>query len=85
VVIQEDERLKAIRDRWIGSSAQRAAARTTVGRRELSLANGRQELRERRERLKRRGLKLEGIVEADDSVWPSVRALRRDRGTDTSR
>jgi V8-like Glu-specific endopeptidase len=71
VVIQDGERLEAIRDRWVGSSAQRAAARSAVGRQELSLANGRQDLQERRERLQRRGLKLEGIVEADDSVWLS--------------
>jgi V8-like Glu-specific endopeptidase len=71
VVIQQDQRLKAIRDRWTGSSAQRAAAGKAVGQRELSLANGPRELQERSERLRRRGLKLEGIVEADDSVWLS--------------
>jgi S1-C subfamily serine protease len=64
-----DGRLHEIRGRWQASEKQRAVAREAVDRRDLSLANSREELDERAGRLRRRHLRLEGIVEQDDSVW----------------
>lgn len=71
VLTGNGNRLRAIRDRWTESEEQRAAARTAVDRRDLSLVNGPAELEERAARLQRRHLRLEGIVEQDDSVWLS--------------
>lgn len=68
---EQDTRLRDIQDRWLRSSDQRAAAKEAIGRGELGLANGVGELQERSDRLQRRGLKLEGIVDTDDSVWLS--------------
>jgi S1-C subfamily serine protease len=67
----DSARLRDIRQRWAESGDQRAAAQAAVGTGELTLVNAQDDLRERRERLKRRGLKLEGIVHGDDSVWLS--------------
>lgn len=70
-VDEQASRLRDIRDRWEWSSGQRDAVRVAVGRGELSLANAPEDLRERDARLRRRGLRLEGIVDTDDSVWLS--------------
>ncbi len=67
----EATRLRAIHERWLGSSDQRAAAKAAVDRGELALANAAHDLKERSDRLENRGLKLEGIVDTDDSVWLS--------------
>ncbi|MGY1679325.1 trypsin-like serine peptidase [Geodermatophilus sp. SYSU D01176] len=66
-----DDRLRAIRERWEASGDQRAAARRAVDRRDLSLVNPPEDLRKRRDRLQQRHLRLEGIVDQDDSVWLS--------------
>jgi V8-like Glu-specific endopeptidase len=66
-----DDRVRGIRERWEASEEQRADARAAVDRRDLSLANSPADLREREDRLRRRHLRLEGIVEQDDSVWLS--------------
>jgi S1-C subfamily serine protease len=71
VLIESEDRLRAIRERWTASEEQRAAARDAVDRRDLSIANGPAELKKRGDRLRRRHLRLEGIVEQDDSVWLS--------------
>lgn len=68
---EQTTRVRDIRDRWESSGAQRGSARAAVERGQLGLANGPDELRERADRLKRRGLRLEGIVDTDDSVWLS--------------
>ncbi len=68
---EADPRLQAIRERWTASRAQREAAHEAVGRRELSLANPLYDLAEREDRLRGRGLRLEAVVETDDSVWLS--------------
>ncbi len=66
-----DDRVRGIRERWEASEEQRADARAAVDRRDLSLANSPADLQEREDRLRRRHLRLEGIVEQDDSVWLS--------------
>ena len=66
-----DDRLRGIRERWEASEEQRAAARKAVDQRDLSLVNPPEDLRERRDRLQKRHLRLEGIVDQDDSVWLS--------------
>lgn len=66
-----DDRLREIRDRWQGSEKQRAEAREAIDRRDLSLANSRADLERRQDRLEKRHLRLEGLVEEDDSVWLS--------------
>jgi V8-like Glu-specific endopeptidase len=66
-----DDRLHEIRERWEASEEQRADARAAVDQRDLSLVNPPEDLRERRDRLQRRHLRLEGIVDQDDSVWLS--------------
>lgn len=71
VLIGTDDRLRGIRDRWTASAPQRTAARNAVDRRDLSLANGPAQLKKREDRLRSRHLRLEGIVEQDDSVWLS--------------
>lgn len=65
------DRLREIRERWVGSADQRAAAQAAVDTGELKRVNTEEDLDERRERLERRNLRLEGIVETDDSVWLS--------------
>ena len=67
----EDDRLRNIRDRWAASEKQRAAARDAVTQKDLTLANSSADLEEREDRLRRRHLRLEGIVEQDDAVWLS--------------
>jgi hypothetical protein len=71
VLIGTDDRLRGIRDRWTASAPQRTAARNAVDRRDLSLANEPAQLKKREDRLRSRHLRLEGIVEQDDSVWLS--------------
>jgi V8-like Glu-specific endopeptidase len=71
VVMGVDDRLREIRDRWEASKDQRDAAHLAVGRRDLSVVNRPEDLEERRDRLRRRRLRLEGIVDQDDSVWLS--------------
>jgi V8-like Glu-specific endopeptidase len=71
VVTGVDDRVRGIRQRWEASEEQRADARAAVDRRDLSLANSPADLQEREDRLRRRHLRLEGIVEQDDSVWLS--------------
>ncbi|MGY1690655.1 trypsin-like serine peptidase [Geodermatophilus sp. SYSU D01105] len=71
VAIGVHDRLLAIRERWEASEEQRNAAREAVDRRDLGLVNSPADLDERRERLRRRHLRLEGIVDQDDSVWLS--------------
>jgi endonuclease G, mitochondrial len=71
VMIGVDDRLREIRDRWEASKDQRDAAHLAVGRRDLSVVNRPEDLEERRDRLGRRRLRLEGIVDQDDSVWLS--------------
>ena len=66
-----DDRLREIRERWDASEDQRDAAHLAVGRRDLSVVNRPEDLEERRDRLRRRRLRLEGIVDQDDSVWLS--------------
>jgi S1-C subfamily serine protease len=66
-----DDRLREIRDRWEASKDQRDAAHLAVDRRDLSVVNRPEDLAERRDRLQRRRLRLEGIVDQDDSVWLS--------------
>ncbi|WP_222262824.1 trypsin-like serine peptidase [Modestobacter marinus] len=66
-----DDRVREIRERWDASEEQRADARAAIDRRDLSLANSPADLQEREDRLRRRHLRLEGIVEQDDSVWLS--------------
>jgi V8-like Glu-specific endopeptidase len=66
-----DDRVRGIRERWEASGEQRADAREAVDRRDLTLANSPADLQEREDRLRRRHLRLEGIVEQDDSVWLS--------------
>lgn len=67
----QQARLHGITSRWAASARQRAAAHDAVARGELALANPDRDIEERRQRLGRRGLRLEGIVEQDDSVWLS--------------
>ncbi|MGY1706530.1 trypsin-like serine peptidase [Geodermatophilus sp. SYSU D00697] len=71
VTIGVDDRLRAIRERWEAGGEQRDAVREAVDRRDLRLVNSPADLEERRERLRRRHLRLEGIVDQDDSVWLS--------------
>ncbi len=71
VVTGVDDRVRGIRERWEASEEQRADARAAVDRRDLTLANSPADLQEREDRLQRRHLRLEGIVEQDDSVWLS--------------
>jgi V8-like Glu-specific endopeptidase len=71
VATRVDDRVRGIRERWEASEEQRADARAAVDRRDLSLANSPADLQEREDRLRRRHLRLEGIVEQDDSVWLS--------------
>jgi V8-like Glu-specific endopeptidase len=71
VLMGDRDRQRGIRDRWTDSQQQRAAARAAVELRDLSLANDDVQLEERGERLGRRRLRLEGIVDQDDSVWSS--------------
>ncbi len=66
-----DDRLREIRERWDASEDQREAARRAIDRRDLSLVNPPEDLRRRQDRLRRRHLRLEGIVDQDDSVWLS--------------
>jgi|1186.fasta_scaffold75696_2 hypothetical protein len=70
-VIGVDDRLRAIRERWLASEAERDLARTAVIQRDLGLANDEADLQKRQDRLERRHLRLEGIVDHDDSVWLS--------------
>jgi len=60
-----------IAQRWDDSADQVAQTAAAVRVGELSLANSADEITERRERLERQGLVLEGIVAEDDSVWLS--------------
>jgi S1-C subfamily serine protease len=71
VVTDADDRLRAIRDRWLASRDERERARTAVDQRDLGLVNDPADLEERQDRLGRRHLRLEGIVDHDDSVWLS--------------
>jgi V8-like Glu-specific endopeptidase len=71
VVTVGDDRLGGIRRRWVASEGQRAAARDAVDQKDLTLANTPAALEKREDRLQRRQLRLEGIVEQDDSVWLS--------------
>ncbi len=66
-----DDRLREIRERWDASEDQREAARRAIDRRDLTLVNPPEDLRRRQDRLRRRHLRLEGIVDQDDSVWLS--------------
>ena len=65
------DRVRGIRKRREASEEQRADDRGAVDRRDLSLANSPADVQEREDRLRRRHLRLEGIVEQDDSVWLS--------------
>jgi V8-like Glu-specific endopeptidase len=67
----KDDRLREIRDRWVASEQQRAAARNAVDRKDLKLANTSAVLEQREDRLQQRHLRLEGIVDQDDAVWLS--------------
>jgi V8-like Glu-specific endopeptidase len=60
-----------IAQRWDESAEQVAQTAEAVRLGELRLANTADEITERRERLQRQGLVLEGIVDEDDSVWLS--------------
>jgi hypothetical protein len=71
VVTGGDDRLGGIRRRWVASEEQRAAARDAVDQKDLTLANTSAALEKREDRLQRRQLRLEGIVEQDDAVWLS--------------
>lgn len=71
VLTGNGDRLRDIRDRWRESEPQRSDAHEAVRRRDLSLANDPARLEERGDRLRRRRLRLEGIVDQDDSVWLS--------------
>ena len=71
VAIGVDDRLRGIRERWDASEKQRADAQAAIGQRDLTLANSPADLQEREDRLRRRHLRLEGIVDQDDSVWLS--------------
>ena len=71
VVTHADARLRDIHDRWVASGEQRATAREAIARKDLSLANDAAVLEKREDRLRSRQLRLEGIVEDDDSVWLS--------------
>ncbi|SHN83563.1 V8-like Glu-specific endopeptidase [Geodermatophilus obscurus] len=66
-----EDRLRGIRERWVASEEQRADAQAAIGQRDLTLANSPADLQEREDRLRRRHLRLEGIVDQDDSVWLS--------------
>ena len=67
----EAARLRGIEERWVLSSDQRATAKAAVDLGQLALANPAEDLQKRSDRLRDRGLRLEGIVETDDSVWLS--------------
>jgi V8-like Glu-specific endopeptidase len=71
VMTRPDARLRDIRDRWMASEDQRAAARDAVAKKDLTLANDSAALEKREDRLQRRHLRLEGIVDQDDAVWLS--------------
>ncbi|GAA2009121.1 V8-like Glu-specific endopeptidase [Nakamurella flavida] len=55
--------------RWHGSAEQRAATARAVAARDLTMANAPADLARRRGRLADRGLRLEGLVDRDDSVF----------------
>lgn len=69
VVTRADDRLRDIRDRWQASREQIEAARTAVDRRDLGLANPRDDIEERRARLGRRHHDADGEPRAEDR-WP---------------
>jgi V8-like Glu-specific endopeptidase len=60
-----------IAQRWDDSADQVAQTAAAVRTGELRIANTMHEITERRERLERQGLVLDGIVDEDDSVWLS--------------
>jgi len=72
----EDRQAQAARDkeilkRWRASADQREETAKATDSGDLDVANTCHQLQERRERLERRGLDLEGIVNKDDSLWVS--------------
>ena len=61
----------AIAERWRATADQVASTAHAIRERRLILANSAEAITERRNRLQRRNLHLEGIVDEDDSVWLS--------------
>jgi len=62
---REDE----IAARWQQTIGQVAAFSKAVATGQLAVANTADQIAERRERLRRQGIRLEGLVGQDDSVW----------------
>ena len=65
------KREREILDRWRDSADQLDDTAKATDSGDLDVANTSRELHERRERLERRGLDLEGIVNKDESLWVS--------------
>ena len=65
------QREQEILERWRDSTDQLEDTAKATDSGDLNVANSRRDLDERRERLQRRGLDLDGIVNKDDSLWVS--------------
>ncbi|GAA0943718.1 trypsin-like serine peptidase [Virgisporangium aurantiacum] len=67
----ETRRSKEILERWRNSAHQLDDTAKATASGDLAAANSSSELGNRRQRLMRRGLDLDGIVNKDDSLWVS--------------
>lgn len=69
--IDDATREREIAERWQQSSGQVADTAKAVATGRLDMANSAGQIAERKERLGRRGIRLEAVVADDDSVWLS--------------
>ncbi len=69
MTIDDATREREIARRWQRTSGQVADTAKAVASGRLDMANTAQEIAEREQRLRRRGIRLEAIVADDDSVW----------------
>ncbi|HEY3002592.1 MAG TPA: serine protease [Kribbellaceae bacterium] len=67
--INDTTREREIANRWEQTIGQVANTAKAVATGRLEMANTADQIAERRERLRRRGIRLESIVGDDDSVW----------------